>query len=108
MNISICEYYNGNFSESYKVISKAKDLYNSHSLGANIISPKLRLHLTLKLFINSSLINLSINKYTESKDDIRYLLSIIRQELDYNNQYLYFKSIIFTLFRVESLINFEV
>ena len=107
MNISICEYYNGNFSESYKVISKAKDLYNSHSLGANIISPKLRLHLTLKLFINSSLINLSINKYTESKNDIRFLLSIIRQESDYNNQYLYFKSIIFTLFRVESLVNFD-
>jgi hypothetical protein len=89
------------------VISEAKALYNSNSLVVNNISQKQKLHLTLKLFINSSLANLSINNYTECKNDIEFLISIINQESDYNNQYLYFKSIIFALFKVESLLNFE-
>ena len=107
INISICQYYNGNFTESHKVISEAKALYNSNSLGINNISQKQKLHLTLKLFINSSLANLSINNKAECKNDIEFLISIIKQESDYNNQYLYYKSIIFILFKVESLVNFE-
>ena len=111
INISICEYYNGNFSESYKEVNKAKMLYNSINsipLGGNNISPKQKLQLTLKLFINSSLANLSVNKYEESKSDIRFLISTIRKVSDIDKQFSYFSSVIYTLFKVESLINYSI
>jgi len=107
INISICEYYNGNFSESYTVISKAKIIYDSISLDGYNISPKQILNLTLKLFINSSLSNLSINNYNECKNDIKFLISTIKKESDYEKQYSYYKNIIFTLFKVESLNNYD-
>ena len=108
INISICEYYNGNFSESYTVINKAKIIYDSISLREYNISPKQKLQLTLKLFINSSLANLSINNYKESKNDILFLISTIRKESNINKQFLYFRTILFTLFKVESLINYDI
>ena len=111
INISICEYYNGNFSESYTVINKAKMIYNSINsvpLGGYNISPKQKLQLTLKLFINSSLANLSVNKYEESKNDIFILISSIRKVSDIEKQFSYYSSVIYTLFKVESLINYNI
>ena len=108
INMSICEYYNGNFSESCILINKAKILYDSISLGDYNISNKQKIQLTLKLFINSSLANLSVNKYEESKNDINFLISTIRKEADIDKQFLYFKSVIYTLFKVESLINYDI
>ena len=108
INISICEYYNGNFSESYTVINKAKIIYDSMILNKNPISSKQKLQLTLKLFINSSLANLSINNYKESKNDILFLISTIRKEPNIEKQFLYFRTIIFTLFKIESLINYDI
>ena len=108
INISICEYYNGNFTESYTVINKAKIIYDSMILNKNPISSKQKLQLTLKLFINSSLANLSINNYKESKNDILFLISTIRKESNIEKQFLYFRTIIFTLFKIESLINYDI
>ena len=108
INISICEYYNGNFSESYTVINKAKIIYDSMILNKNPISSKQKLQLTLKLFINSSLANLSINNYKESKNDILFLISTIRKESNIEKQFLYYRTIIFTLFKIESLINYDI
>ena len=108
INISICQYYNGNFTESYTVINKAKIIYDSISLGGHSLSPKQKLQLALKLFINSSLANLSINNYNESKNDIKFLISTIRKESDIDKQFLYFRTILFTLFKVESLINYDI
>lgn len=108
INISICEYYNGNFSESYSVINKAKIIYDSIILNKNIISSKQKLQLTLKLFINSSLANLDINNYNESKSDILFLISTIRKEPNIDKQFIYFRTIIFALFKIESLINYDI
>ena len=108
INMSICEYYNGNFSESYTVIAKAKIIYDSLSLEGYNISTKQRLQLTFKLFINSSLANLSVNKYEESKNDILFLISTIRKESDINKQFLYYRAVVYTLFKVESLINYDI
>ena len=107
INISICQYYNGNFSESYTAINKAKIIYDSLSLQNSNISSNQKLQLTLKLFINSSLANLSVNNCNESKNDIIYLLSVISKEPDLEKQYLYFKTIIYTLFKTDSLINYD-
>ena len=108
INISICEYYNGNFSQSYTVISKAKIIYDSLTSEGYNISNKQKLQLTWKLFINSSLANLSVNKYEESKNDILILISTIRKESNINKQFLYYRGIVYTLFKVESLINYNI
>ena len=105
INISICQYYNGNFSESYTMINKAKIIYDSIQLNEKNISSKQRIQLILKLFINSSLANLSVNNYNESKNDILFLISTIRKETKLEQQFLYFRTILFTLFKVESLTN---
>ena len=107
INISICQYYNGNFSESYTVINKAKIIFDSISLGGYNISSKKKTQLALKLFTNSSLSNLSINNYNESKNDIKYLISTIRKESDIDKQFFYFRNVLLTLFKVESLINYN-
>ena len=105
INISICQYYNGNFSESYTAINKAKILYDSLNIQNINISNNQKTQLALKLFINSSLANLSMNNCNESKNDIIYLISIIRKENDIEKQFLYFKNIAYTLFKMYSLVN---
>ena len=107
INISICEYYNGNFSESYTMINKAKIIYDSIPLNEKNISSKQKIQLILKLFLNSSLSNLSINNYNESKNDILYLISTIRKETKIEQQFLYFRTILLTLFKVNSLIDYD-
>ena len=105
INISICQYYNGNFTESYVEINKSKKIYDSITSS---ISNKQKLTLILKLFVNSSLANLSVNNYNESKNDITFLISTIRKVTNINKQFVYFRTIIFTLFKVESLINCDI
>jgi hypothetical protein len=107
INISICQYYNGNFTESYTAINKAKILYDSLNLNNSNISSSQKIQLTLKLFINSSLANLSINNCKESKNDILYLISIIQKENDIEKQYQYLRTILYTLFKIDSLINYD-
>ena len=105
INISICQYYNGNFTESYIEINKSKSIFD---FIASNIPKKQKLTLSLKLFVNSSLANLSVNNYNESKNDITFLISTIRKVTNINKQFLYFRTIIFTLFKVESLINCDI
>ena len=107
INISICQYYSGNFTESLTSINKAKILYDSFNQQNWNISTSQLFQLTLKLFINSSLSNLSLNNCKESKNDIIYLLSIIRKESDLERQNMYYKSIIYSLFRTNSLLNLD-
>ena len=107
INISICQYYSGNFSESYSSINKAKILYDSMHLQSSDISNNKKLQITLKLFINSSLSNLSLNNCNEAKNDILYLISIIQKESDLEKQFIYFRIILYTLFKVDSLLNIE-
>ena len=107
INISICQYYTGNFTESLTSINKAKILYDSLNQQKYNISASQKNQIALKLFINSSLSNLSLNNCKESKNDIIYLLSIIRKESDMEKQNLYFRNIIYTLFRTNSLLNLD-
>ena len=107
INISICQYYTGNFTESLTSINKAKILYDALNQQKYNISTSQKYQIALKLFINSSLSNLSLNNCKESKNDIIYLLSIIRKESDMEKQNLYFRNIIYTLFRTNSLLNLD-
>ena len=86
INISICQYYSGNFSESYSTISKAKKFYDSLYIQNSNISSSQKLQLTIKLFLNSSLANLSVNNYTEAKNDVLFLIIFIRKEKDLEKQ----------------------
>ena len=107
INISICQYYSGNFSESYSTISKAKKFYDSLYIQNSNISSSQKLQLTIKLFLNSSLANLSVNNYTEAKNDVLFLIIFIRKEKDLEKQLIYFRSILYTLFKIDSLLNYD-
>jgi hypothetical protein len=54
------------------------------------------------------LANLSINKLNECKNDIKFLISTIKKESSVDKQILYLRIVIYTLFKVESLINFDI
>ena len=107
INISICQYYTGNFSESYTAINKAKTLYDSIYIQNSNISSHQKLQLTLKLFINSSLANLSVNNCTEAKNDILFIILVIRKQNDLEKQLIYFRTVLYTLFKIDSLIIYD-
>ena len=107
INISICQYYTGNFSESYTAINKAKILYDSIYIQNSNISSNQKVQLTIKLFINSSLANLSINNCKEAKNDILFLILIIRKQNDLEKQFIYFRNILYTLFKIDSLVAYD-
>ena len=107
INISICQYYAGNFSESYTAINKAKTLHDSTYLQNSNISSNQKLQLTLKLFINSSLANLSVNNCSEAKNDILFLIQVIKKQNDLEKQLIYFRTVLYTLFKIDSLIMYD-
>ena len=107
INISICQYYAGNFSESYTAINKAKTLHDSTYLQNSNISSNQKLQLTLKLFINSSLANLSVNNCSEAKNDILFLIQVIKKQNDLEKQLIYFRNVLYTLFKIDSLIMYD-
>ena len=105
INMSICEYYNGNFKNSRTLIEKAKKIYETVSLGESHITPMEKTHLGLKLFTNSSMTNLTMNKYNDSINDIKKIIEFINIEKDIYKKLSYLKNIIYNLFKVDSLLN---
>lgn len=107
INISICEYYNGNFKESLASIQEAKQQFETISLGECRISAKQKNNIFIKLYLNSSLSNLSTNNYKDSINDIKKIISLIEEDGNINKQFSYFRTVLYTLFKVESLINYD-
>jgi len=102
---SICQYYNGNFNLSFSLISKAKNILNIDSMSESPISPKDNIDIGIKLYTQSSLVNLSLDFYEESINDIKNALTLIEKENNFDEKKSLFKYIIYTLFNAESLLN---
>ena len=110
INMSICEYYKGNFNNSLKLIEKAKEIFSTVSLGKCHISVDSKNHLELKLLTNSSLANLSMNQYDKAISDIDKIKSIIMSLSDkkIDKKISFLKYVINTLFKVDSLANVSI
>ena len=105
INMSICEYYNGNFNNSLSLIEKAKKVYEKIYSEEVRVTKKEKIHLGLKLFTRSSMANLSMNNYNGSLSDIKNIINLINLENNCNKKLSYLKNVIYTLFKVDSLIN---
>ena len=105
INMSICEYYNGNFNNSLSLINMGKKIFGNVSLGECHISNRDKNNLSIKLFVNSSMANLSMNNYDASISDIKEMLQIVHTENDNHKKLRYFKKIIYMLFKVNTLLN---
>ena len=107
INMSICQYYNGDFINSISLLNKGKNIYDTISLGECRISPRDKIRLGIKLYTNSSMANLSLNNYKESIDDIKYLLDLIDQEKIIDKKLSFFKDVLYILFKVDTLTNIK-
>ena len=107
INMSICQYYNGNFNDCVSLLNNGKKIFATVSLGESHISPGDKMRLGIKLYTYSSMSNLSVNNYNESINDIKYLINLIEQENDFDKKVSFFKYILYTLFKVETLLNIK-
>ena len=105
--MSICQYYNGNFSSMVYLLSSSKKIFDTVSLGQCHISPRDKIRLGIKLFTYSSMSNLSTNNYEESIDDIKSAINLIEPENDFYKKLSLFKYVLYTLFKVETLLNIK-
>ena len=105
--MSICQYYNGNFSSMVYLLSSSKKIFDTVSLGQCHISPRDKIRLGIKLFTYSSMSNLSTNNYEESIDDIKNAINLIEPENDFYKKLSLFKYVLYTLFKVETLLNIK-
>ena len=110
INMSISEYYKGNFNSSLSLIEKAKEIFSTVTLGKCHISVDSKNHLELKLLTNSSLANLSMNQYDKAISDIDKIKSIIMSLSDkkIDKKISFLKYVIYTLFKVDSLANVSI
>ena len=102
INKSICNVFNRNYEESIKVLELSEKIYNS--INKSDISSRIYTHLGLKLYTNFCMSNMAFNKTKEAINNINLIEKLIKNE-SYEKQESYLKSIIYTLFRVNSLLN---
>ena len=107
INMSICEYYNGNFQKMVSLLDNAKNIFNTVSLGECRISPRDKIRLGIKLYTYSSMANLSTNNYISSINDIKKVINLIEPENDIDKKLALFKYVLYTLFKVETLLNIQ-
>ena len=107
INMSICQYYNGNFNNSITLLFNAKKLFATISLGECHISLRDKIRLGIKLYTNSSMSNLSFNNYKESINDIKYIIDLIEQENNLEKKLELYKYTIYLLFKADTLLNIK-
>ena len=107
INMSICQYYSGNFKNCIYLLDEAKKIFSTLSLGECQISPREKIKLGIKLYTNSSMTNLSVNNFKESIKDIKYIINLIETENDLDKKLSLFKSVLYYLFKVETLLNIK-
>ena len=107
INMSICQYYNGNFNNSITLLFNAKKLFATISLGECHISLRDKIRLGIKLYTNSSMSNLSFNNYKESINDIKYIIDLIEQENNLEKKFELYKYTIYLLFKADTLLNIK-
>lgn len=110
INMSIFEYYKGNFNNSLSLVEKAKEIFSTVSLGKCHISEDYKNHLELKLLANSSLANLSMNQYKKAISDINKIKERIKSlnEKKVDKRMSYLKYVTSILFKVDSLTNISI
>ena len=102
INKSICNVFNRNYEDSIKDLELSEKIYNS--INKSDISQRIYTHLGLKLYTNFCMSNMAFNKTKEAINNINLIERLIKNE-SYEKQESYLKSIIYTLFRVNSLLN---
>ena len=107
INMSICQYYNGNFYSGVTLLFNAKKLFTTISLGECHISLRDKIRLGIKLFTNSSMSNLTYNNYKESINDIKYIIDLLEQENNLMKKLELYKYTVYSLFKVETLVNIK-
>ena len=107
INLSVCEYYNGNFKNSLPLIEKAKKIYEKIYLEGCQIVQKENTHLRIKLYTYSSMLNFAMNNYNTSINDIKNIIITIKLEIIIKRKLLYLKIVIYILFKVDSLIYYS-
>ena len=107
INMSICQYYNGNFNNSITLLFNAKKIFATISLGECHISLRDKIRLGIKLYTNSSMSNLSFNNYKESINDIKYIIDLIEQENNLEKKLELYKYTIYLLFKADTLLNIK-
>ena len=101
INISICDFYNGEFSLSISNLEQANNIYSSKT---NFITPLRKTHLGVKLFANYAISNLTIVKTSSCLDNINTIIIMITKEQNIKKQLSLIHSVIYTLFRLDSLV----
>ena len=107
INMSICQYYNGNFNNSVTLLFNAKKIFATISLGECHISLRDKIRLGIKLYTNSIMSNLTVNNYKECIDDIKFIIDLIEQENNIEKKLELYKYTIYSLFKVETLLNIK-
>ena len=107
INMSICQYYNGNFYSGVTLLFNAKKLFTTISLGECHISLRDKIRLGIKLYTNSSMSNLTYNNYKESINDIKYIIDLLEQENNLMKKLELYKYTVYSLFKVETLVNIK-
>ena len=105
INMSVCDFYNGNYEESVKDLETADQIFKTINIQEDNIMPRMYAHLGLKLYSNYCMSNMAFNKTKEAVGNIRKIEGIVRSEPEPKKEISYLKSVIYTLFRVNSLVN---
>jgi len=101
-NYAICQYFNGNFEESFEYLEKAKEI-SSRLLEKNITDKQIQF-IHLRVIANLSLTALSLNKINECKLYFNKCLDLINSnEINNKDKILMIKELNFIFFRIESL-----
>jgi len=104
-NHAICQFFCGNFEESYNFLEKAKVI--SSRLIENSSLDKQIQFLHLRVLANLSLTSLSLNKISDCKNQFNNCITLIKNNKNSNFFKLQMlKELVFIFFRVDSLSKF--
>ena len=106
-NHAICQFFCGNFEESYNFLEKAKVI--SSRLIENSSLDKQIQFLHLRVLANLSLTSLSLNKISDCKNQFNNCITLIKNNKNSNFFKLQMlKELVFIFFRVDALSKFYV
>ena len=104
-NHAICQFFCGNFEESYDFLEKAK-VISSRLIESSSLDKQIQF-LHLRVLANLSLTSLSLNKISDCKNQFNNCITLIKNNKNSNFFKLQMlKELVFIFFRVDSLSKF--
>ena len=100
INLSNCYYYLGDFNSALKNMIISKKFFDD-------LNMKKKLFFLVKIYSNLFIINLSCCKFNECENVIKEFININKKIKDNNEKILIYNKIIYNLFKVDSLIEFN-